>query len=354
MSNLDAAGDYEDDEELDPVETDEELPGDDDEDPAPDEEVPVSTEDRARAMGWKPLAKDPRNPQPHEYRGDPRKWTDAETFIAHGEEELPILRDQNRRMSERLVRMGQEVETLKRTGAEQAQAIKDAMGLARRADERGYARAVAELKEKRTAAVETGDIETFNQLDAELAALEDTRAETAPATRTAPPPAKEPPPAPAPRIDPDVQSWIRDNVSWFQDRSRPYLNERMVHEHAQLVAANPGTPEGDWLDEAKARTARVFPEIMDGDQMPQSRTPAPPRPRRAAPSALAPSTGDGSDRRAPASPFDAITDIDERKEAKSAYERLKRMDPGLTAREYMVMYDNPHADALDLRAQRKK
>jgi hypothetical protein len=33
---------------------------------------------------------------------------------------------------------------------------------------------------------------------------------------------------------------------------------------------------------------------------------------------------------------------------------MKSMDAGLTESEYMVLYSNPHADALELRAKRRK
>ena len=62
---------------------------DDEEDGEDDDPPEITLEQRARAMGWKPLA---------EYRGDPRRWTDAAEFIRKGEEELPVLRDQSRRI----------------------------------------------------------------------------------------------------------------------------------------------------------------------------------------------------------------------------------------------------------------
>lgn len=46
-------------------------------------------EERAEQMGWKP--KDI-------YKGDPENWTDAEKFVQRGEEELPLLRSQLRKV----------------------------------------------------------------------------------------------------------------------------------------------------------------------------------------------------------------------------------------------------------------
>ena len=49
-------------------------------------------EDRAAQMGWVPVDK---------FRGDPAHWVDAETFVKKGEEVMPILRANNRRLEEK-------------------------------------------------------------------------------------------------------------------------------------------------------------------------------------------------------------------------------------------------------------
>ena len=74
-----------------PPPADAELPSDEGADAAADAEVAI--EARARDMGWKPLA---------EYRGPPGKWQPAADFISRGENILPIVRDQNRRLTERI------------------------------------------------------------------------------------------------------------------------------------------------------------------------------------------------------------------------------------------------------------
>ena len=70
----------------------------------PGEEIPENTvvdtentetpspdiEARARAMGWRPQ---------EEFNGDPAKWKPAEDFVAKGENDLPVLRENMRRMT---------------------------------------------------------------------------------------------------------------------------------------------------------------------------------------------------------------------------------------------------------------
>lgn len=312
-----------------------------------EDEAPVSEEQRAAAMGWKPLPVDARNPQPHEYRGDPRRWTDAATFIAHGEEELPILRDQNRRMSEKLARMEPEVTTLRRTVDEQNVAIRHVTALAKRADSRGYERAKAELVQQRRQAVEAGDVEAHDQVQEQLDALEASRAEI---EEPAPPAAPEPTPPPVGQA-PEITQFVRDHP-WFL--SSPRLKTAMIAQHNAVIAEEPEWPLQDQLDEALERMTKLFPEVAEQEgQPPVARQPAtPPAPRRRAAPSLAPSGPQGP-RRPTSAPIDRITDPAERAQARSAFESMRRADPGFTEAEYMKIYDDPHIDVVDLRAQRK-
>ena len=61
----------------------------------------LSTEDRARAQGWRP--KD-------EYNGNPDRWVDAEAFVKRGEEELPVVRERNRHLESRVTELNQKLE----------------------------------------------------------------------------------------------------------------------------------------------------------------------------------------------------------------------------------------------------
>lgn len=310
---------------------------DDDQDDLP----PVSIEDRARAMGWKPQ---------HEYRGDSRRWTDAAEFIAHGEAELPILRDQNRRLSEKVARF----ET---TVAEQSTAIEAAMTLARRADETGYQRGLKELKAKQREAVETGDTATFDQISEQIDAAERERASdpthvTVP-IRKEPPMTERAPPAPTAQ-DPETATFIADNP-WFNQRA--ILRNAMIAAHSALVAAEgkqTGIALADQYERAKADVAESFPHFFpSGEQDDSAPTPIPavaPRPRLRAP-ALSPSSG--PHRTTNATPFDRIPAA-ERAEAIAAFNNIAKYDPDATAEEYVKLYLGEEEDVLALRTQRKK
>ena len=59
-----------------------------------EEHSPISeTEISARAMGWRPQ---------DEFRGDPEKWVDADTFVARGEQVMPLLKAQNKKLRQEM------------------------------------------------------------------------------------------------------------------------------------------------------------------------------------------------------------------------------------------------------------
>lgn len=319
---------------------DEELPSDE-LDTGLGDERQTSVEERARAMGWHPLPIDPDNPQPGDYRGDPRRHTDAATFIAHGEEQLPILRDQTRRLSDKVARYTADIEGLRYTVAEQARAVKDAMDLARRSDERGYNRALQEMRAEQREAVAAGDTQAFDQVQERIDAAQRERdANAVPPARSEQAPASE-------SVWPETTAFINDNP-WFN--SDPALHRAMIAEHNAVLQVHPNMSRAQQYARAKARVVEAFPDSFPEPNMPPAAEPEQMRVRRTA-GVLAPSAPAPPPRRT--SPFDQIDDPGERAQAKQAFTRLQNMDPGMTADEYMTLYTNPKADALSLRKARK-
>lgn len=312
------------------------------------EETEDELEARARQMGWKPF---------EEYRGPPGRWSDARAFIAHGEDTLPILRDQNRRMSEKLVNvdgemggMRTEIETLRNTIAEQSQAVKDAIALARRADQSGYNRALRELQTELREAVVHGDTVAFDQVQEQIDALVQTRE----ADREEAPPAPPPPPAPRDQepapLDPAIPAFIAANP-WFN--TDPQLAKAMIAMHNVVIGESPRLPIADQLARALERMKKIYPQLADEEEleMPEEQEEQRPRARPRA-DVLTPREGARPRERA-AGTINSIADAAERTEAKRAFASLQRQDPGITEAEYMRLYEDPHADVLELRKQRK-
>jgi hypothetical protein len=70
------------------------------------QEAHQETEDKALRMGWVP--KD-------QFKGAPEKWTDAETFIKRGEEFLPFLKANNRKLEKALENATADLAEMKKT-----------------------------------------------------------------------------------------------------------------------------------------------------------------------------------------------------------------------------------------------
>lgn len=310
---------------------------------APDEELEEHTdtpeelsaedraiEQRARGMGWHPFA---------EYRGPPGKWVPADVFVERGETVLPIMRANNRRLEEKVEKQNTVIEDLKRTVGEQKQVLEEMRDFARRSDERGYQRALAEVEAKREAAIDAGDRDAFKQADAELKALEQGHADR-PKVDTAPPPV---PRAEQPKIDPAVLAFVEANP-WFN--TNPRLNAKMVAEHLDVMSDYPEMALAEQLELAASNLKERHPQMFGSDP-----TPAP-RPRPRAPSVSAPSSSAPA-RRQPATGIDSIADPEERKQARGAFERMKRQLPDYTEAEYMAVYDNPHSDVIAMRRASK-
>lgn len=287
--------------------------------PDPEQEA---LEARARDLGWHPFA---------EYRGAPGKWVDAKTFIQRGEEILPIVRANNHRLEEQLKRQGKVIEDLNRSYQEQGAVLKEMRELARKADERGYQRALTEAKAERDAAVEAGDKVAFQQADEKVDALQDTRAKIT-----------EPPPIPVvekPKVDPAVLAFVDDNP-WFNTDN--FLNQQMVAEHLKVIRKHPKMPLADQLDLAKDNLVAEYPEMFG-----EETTDPVPAPRRRAPAVATPTTQRAEPRRA-AGGIDSIADPAERTQAREAFNRTKRQIPDYTEAEFMAIYEDPHGDAIEI------
>jgi hypothetical protein len=326
-------------------------------DVAPSNGADPAIETRAREMGWKPLA---------EFRGRAGTWKPAAEFISRGEEVLPIVRDQNRRLLERVNRLESEVGGLRTSSTEQLQIIKDLRDMGRKADQRGYDRAMADIKTKKAAAVEAGDTKAYQQFDQQEDALRESRSMTTPAvtaittesgiTVTAAPQVSPPPL----NVSTAVKEFVALNA-WFN--STPVLNAAMIAHHNEVLRErgitqdmlnNDTALERELLDEAKDRVMDAYPRAFGTAPLRDEPAARPVQPRRRAASVSAP-TGDAPAPRSngQAATINSIADPAERTEARDAYNRIKRNLPDYSEAEYMALYADPHADVITLQQQKR-
>lgn len=92
----------------------------------------------ARAHGWTPK---------EDFKGDPSRWVDAETFVTRADEVMPLLKKQNKALKDDIAELKRMVNRL--TKAEQA----------------AYNNAMSDIEARRLEAVRTGDEEAFTALD---------------------------------------------------------------------------------------------------------------------------------------------------------------------------------------------
>jgi len=189
-------------------------------------DVDAAVESKARAMGWRPKS---------EFKGDPERFVDAAEYVRKGEEMLPIVKAENRRLQEQLAQQnGQlaELRNLVKTNNEAIEALKEANDatakLKARESQRNLRTAIEEArKEGETDRV----VELQEQLDAVTAQLQ----APAPTKKEAP---KEEPTQPT--LDPVTQQWMKDNPWYGTDRRRTALANAI----GQELRANGDTSVG--------------------------------------------------------------------------------------------------------------
>lgn len=115
-----------------------------------------SYEDRAMAMGWTPQS---------QFKGDPEKWVDAETFVKRGEEFLPFLRANNRRLEQALERANSKIE-------EMDKGLKTAIAQLSKADQRAYVKAKADLEAELEQYAAAGNAEAVKAVTKDIVELE--------------------------------------------------------------------------------------------------------------------------------------------------------------------------------------
>lgn len=171
----------------------------------PNESTPdPQAETRARAMGWVPK---------EEFRGDKTKWVDAATYAKRGEELLPIVKAENRRLQSQVQNLTTQLSQSTQATEELRQSIEDLKQFNTEVTKDRVKTNRAEIARQIKAARESGDVE--RELE-----LQDQLADASRALREAEQPAKpQAKPAAAaasssPQQNPEFVAWQEANP-WF-------------------------------------------------------------------------------------------------------------------------------------------
>jgi len=182
----------------------------------------IDFEGEARKMGWTPL---------DDFKGDPSRHVDAETFYKRGQEMMPILRAQNKTLLRRL-------EVAEKSAKQAAEFFS-------KAEQRAYERALADIRSEQEAAVEAGDVDAHRAASKKLDDLEK------PGAKVAEPEVDE-----AQRAE-DFADWSIAN-KWYR------TNADMAA-YADAQAQRLATQKGGFLDRADldAVTEKVRAKFAD-------------------------------------------------------------------------------------------
>lgn len=165
--------------------------------------APPETQKAAEAMGWIP---------PTRFKGDPERFIDADVYLKRGEEVLPIVREQNKRLHT-------EVDGLKAANAQTQAALKQAQDAIAQMEERhsvetqkAVERARTQVKAQLAAASEAGDHDGVAELTDKLVQMQTAEREAKEKPVTPVTPAAFTPP-------PEMKQWNEENP-WFGTNKR--------------------------------------------------------------------------------------------------------------------------------------
>lgn len=305
----------------------------------PDETQDRDYEAEARQLGWHPLS---------EFNGDPKDFVDARAFVIRGESRLPILQENNRKLSQRVRRTDDELAETRTKLAEMDVSLKALRTMAEKSNEAGYQRALADLKAQQRQAVADGDVPRFEKIETEIAAVEATREEIVPKPDLVPPPNK------GPKGSPEFLAWLAENNDWVQ--ADPILGKYAVDAELSLRQGDDDLTEGEIWDQVTETVKEKYPRRFakaTGGQAPAQHEPGEAPSRRAAP-VLVPRGGSPANQVRKGG-IASIQDPEERKIAQAAFNSIRRGIPDYTEAEYMKAYTQPNYDPIpDATARRLK
>lgn len=203
---------------------------------------PRDYEAEARKHGWRP--KD-------EFKGDPSKWADAETFVRRADEVMPFLEKQNKALK-------REIDEMKRT-------MKQYSDFASKAEERAYKQALSDIEARHNDAIETGDAAAAKRAMADMRELDkEFKAEK-----------------PEEPVSQDDQAARKAELAEWVEKTGWYGTDEAKTKYADLQAELMGPAENwpggqkAWLAELAAKTERKFADPKPNAANPGGTRPGP-------------------------------------------------------------------------------
>lgn len=210
-------------------------------------ETPVTVEQRARAMGWRPKS---------EYRGDPANFTDAAEFVRRADESLPLTRNELRRAQQKLIEQERELAAVKESARQFAE-------FHRNVEQQAYERARAELRRQRAEARNSFDVDRELQIEDELERLDNEQRQKA--ARHQPVQRDEPETFADPEIQRQTQEWQQRN-EWVND---PEAQAVAIAVGQKLRAAGEASVGSAFLEKVAHEVRKKYPQFFPTMQNPR-------------------------------------------------------------------------------------
>lgn len=193
---------------------------------------PIETQ--ARSMGWVPL---------EEFPGDPDKWSEAEAFVERHTKHNGVLKKSNDALLKQVTELQEQVRAVEAMN-------KSVFDLQVKKMKEEHDNQIAFLKAQKRQARQAGDLDTADEIDEQIDALQERGPETI-----------EPPPAPkaqdpnAWRQNPTMAAWADQNPWFEKDRA---MSAFAVVEGQRLKAENPNWSLDDILPEVSKAVRKEF------------------------------------------------------------------------------------------------
>lgn len=212
--------------------------------------APPEVQARAIAVGWQ---------GPDKFRGDPSKFIDAQEYLDHAEQVMPILRKNNQELFGQLGKVQQDNESLKaslKEAQESIEALKQfSTQASREAAERARENLLAELK----AAKREGDTDREVDLTAALTKM-DGELRAAEKTAAAKPTEPSASPSNVPPVHPDFVAWLQSGNDWYGKNARKTALMNAVAQELRQDPMYAGVVGRQFLDLCAQEVAKTLGE----------------------------------------------------------------------------------------------
>ena len=189
----------------------------------------MGIEARAREMGWVPQ---------EEFKGNPDRWTDAETWVKNGENAIPLLRKDNENLRG-------EVRHLKELFQNSQEAIQALQEVHTEATKRAVEQAKKDLMAEIRAAREEGDVDLEIRLTDELTDLKLAEKTQSKVKQVQEQQQQQQQP------DPDLAAWMGENT-WFGKDERKTMRAMGIAQQLRSDPANDGLVGKPFYDKVDA------------------------------------------------------------------------------------------------------